>query len=1164
MTSGKKKSSRKSRKTPVPGAPASTTPDPDESSPVEKLDESSPSAKVSIDDSTPSAKVSSVDDSAPSSKVDVDSTSFAKADPADLATSSSEAKPKVDSDLATSASEAKLKVDSDIATSSSEAKPKVDSDNRSSASEAKPKVDSDLATSSSEAKPKVDSDIATSASDGKPKVDSDIATSASDGKPKVDSDLATSSSEAKPKVDSDNRSSASEAKLKVDSDNRSSASEAKPKVDSDLATLSSEAKPKADSDLATLSSEAKPKADSDNRSSASEAKPKVDSDLFMPLVPKSDESVPIPKTEITDDNLTTKASPPPAPEHIEPPAVVDTRPPDRPSAQNLRAASDGPADRPSSQRLPRATSDGPTDRPSSQRLPRAASVKPSDDNAYMPSPEWMLGEPEKAAEAPPPSVSQQIPVHSSAMPDPKAAALEAARIVGEIVGDVESAGGAAIVAAAAAGAAIEAARARAQAQAEGRDVPPVIEPSISAEGSTSSDPVVTVRMQRDRILRALAEDVAAQAEAQQQSKDQKDQGTPSDRAPSAPGPRAPSTGRAGSQAKPEAPAENQAPAEQGDDEELDAVQIAAAAIQRLRKRAQTDLAELKTQYHRHDILVLLLAFVIIIVAGRVHRGMVTAPTTKFSERGLTFEHSTTWLSPEPIPSPAPRIAYGLTPQSPVAPPSLYHVLLTSSLDPDAKLEVLIDKKPAWSNIVTGLELDRRTRWGELYTLDDSSVRSIAGHDWLRTAYRFAHVADKGDVPRVGRAIEFATIDREQIYVVTFFGGEAELARIESVVAPSLRVPTQTGLPLVPQTRMLSQRTYPNAVARAFDSTVMVVVADLVDGRLRPRGGGSGVVVGSDGSILTNYHVIHDKDGRLHDVFVIGRFSQPDHAPQLWCAGRPSRSKLQKDLDLALVKCDLDLDGRAWVPAAASVWPTLPEARTADIKMGQRLWVLGYPDVGGGGLTLSEGSVEGWTGENGTAGKDFIKTDASITHGNSGGPVVDDHGRLVGVAAAFRTRTNASGGMLETAQVGLVRPLSTASDLLAIAQTGWTPREGHTDVDLQPSAVEAPGEGGVRISTRVLDAANEQPVRDALVMILRPGVNAKKVDVNRLDDQVLSWGRSNTQGEVQLKQPVPAPGTYSVMIVARGYEPLVGEGELHLDAKTPAYFDPWGKIWLRSR
>ena len=246
-----------------------------------------------------------------------------------------------------------------------------------------------------------------------------------------------------------------------------------------------------------------------------------------------------------------------------------------------------------------------------------------------------------------------------------------------------------------------------------------------------------------------------------------------------------------------------------------------------------------------------------------------------------------------------------------------------------------------------------------------------------------------------------------------------------------------------------------------------------------------------------------------------------------------------------------------------MWATLPEARTADIRMGQRLWVLGYPDVGGGGLTLSEGQVEGWTGEDGAAGKDFLKTDASITHGNSGGPVVDDHGRLVGIASAFRTRVSATGGVIETSQVGLVRPLSTASDLLAIAAAGWTPREGHTDVELQPSAVEAPAEG-VRLSTKVLDAANEAPVRDALVMILRPGVSAAAVDVNRLDDQVLSWGRSNTQGDVQLKQPVPVPGTYTVMVVAKGYEPLVGDSELHLEASTPPRFDPWGKIWLRSR
>ncbi|MGE5180511.1 MAG: trypsin-like peptidase domain-containing protein, partial [Acidobacteriota bacterium] len=662
----------------------------------------------------------------------------------------------------------------------------------------------------------------------------------------------------------------------------------------------------------------------------------------------------------------------------------------------------------------------------------------------------------------------------------------------------------------------------------------------SGDPLAAHDPVSTVKLSRERILRALEQEQAPVARAE-------------------PAKDAPQTTHATS-------------ADDGAYEEVDPVAIAAAAIARLRARARTDLAELRVHYRRHDIVVLVVAFLLMVVAGRIHAHLVTPPTVVFPpanvpDHGLQFRHAAGWLGPEPVPLPPPRLL------QPSGPPngkddSLYHVELSGPPDPANKqtgrprIEVLIDKKPAWSNIVTGLELDRRTRWGELYSLDGSRVDSIAGHDWLRTAYHYAH-ADKGDVPRVDRAVEYATIDRDQIYVVTLFGTPGEIDRIEEVVAPSLRVQSQTGLPLVPQTSRVSQHTYPKGLKAAFGSTVMVVVADLIDGRIKARGGGSGVIVGHDGSILTNYHVIHDKDGRLHDLFIIGRFSEPDKAPQLQCAGRPNRGKLQRELDLALIKCDMDLDGRTWNAAASAMWPTLEQAHAADVKMGQRLWVLGYPDVGGGGLTLSEGEVEGWTGVDGAAGKDFLKTDASITHGNSGGPVVDDQGRLVGIASAFRTKVTASGSVIETAQVGLVRPLGTASCLLDVAQTGWTPRDGYTDCDLAPTAVEAAAEG-VRISTTVLDSANEAPIRDALVLVLKPGVSSSTIDMNRLDDQAIAWGRTNAQGEVRLKQPVPVPGTYTVMVVAPGYEMLIGENELHLDDKTPPSYDPWGKIWLRSR
>jgi len=763
--------------------------------------------------------------------------------------------------------------------------------------------------------------------------------------------------------------------------------------------------------------------------------------------------------------------------------------------------------------------------------------------------------PAPAAPAPPPAAPAASP---SSMPSPAAAAYEAARIVGEMVGDIESAPGAALVAAAAAGAAIEMARARVAAGESDR--PP---PALTAAEAASSDPATTVRMQRDRILRALAEDIGsnatATAEAEAAAAAEVAAAPPSARAE--PG-RAPShSGRAGSH-----PQRDELAADDLSDDRLDPVALASAAIARLRARARSDLAELRVHYHRLDMLVLLGAFIIIVIAGRVHDGLVTPPTVPFdpsNEHGLSFDHPRGWLAAPGDPLPPPRIVHESAP-APTRPAALpFRVELTATSEPTARIEVLIDKKPGWSNIVTGLDLDRRTRWGELYTLDDSSVRSVEDHQWLRTAYRFAHAADKGDVPRIDRALEYATIDREQIYVITLFGSAAEIDRLEDVIAPTLRVATQTGLPLVPQTGHLSARKYPNAVSRAFEATVMVVVADVVDGRLRARGGGSGVIVGKDGSILTNYHVIHDRNGRLHDAFVIGRFSDQDKAPQLHCAGKPSRSKLQRELDLALIKCDLDLDGRAWIPTSGGApWPTLPQAHTADIKMGQRIWVLGYPDVGGGGLTLSEGEVEGWSGVDGAAGRDFIKTDAAIRHGNSGGPVVGDDGRLVGIASAVRTKQNSAGDIIEVVQAGgRVRPIAAASDLLAIAAAGWTPREGQTDVELQPSAIEAPSEGA-QIGSRVVDVASEAPVRDALVMVMRAGINAGTVDVNRLDDQVLSYGRSNAQGEVVLKQPVPAPGTYTLMVVARGYEPMIGE--LTLETDTPATFDPWGKLQLRAR
>ena len=267
------------------------------------------------------------------------------------------------------------------------------------------------------------------------------------------------------------------------------------------------------------------------------------------------------------------------------------------------------------------------------------------------------------------------------LPSPAEAALEAARIVSQMV-DIDTESGAVIAAAAAAGAAIEAAvAAQKVAQAEGPHDPRAL-----------NDPFSTVRLSRDRILRALHEDVESRGELGTA-------GPRNERARTEPGIRQP--GSSGLYAR----ARTEPGLGEGDDagyEEFDPVAIAAAAISRLRTRARTDLAELRVHYHRLDLVVLVAAFLIIVFAGRLHNHLVTPPIQVFSERGLTFDHSASWLAAESTAPPAPRLAREIGGAStPSKEDTLYHVELTSSVDPNAKIEILIDKKPTWSNIVCG-------------------------------------------------------------------------------------------------------------------------------------------------------------------------------------------------------------------------------------------------------------------------------------------------------------------------------------------------------------------------------------------------------------------------------------------------------------------------------
>lgn len=347
------------------------------------------------------------------------------------------------------------------------------------------------------------------------------------------------------------------------------------------------------------------------------------------------------------------------------------------------------------------------------------------------------------------------------------------------------------------------------------------------------------------------------------------------------------------------------------------------------------------------------------------------------------------------------------------------------------------------------------------------------------------------------------------------------------------------------------------------TVVMVMSVDVVNGKLQPVSSGSGTILSQDGSVLTNYHVVNnEKTGKLHDLFIIGRFRTADAEPEFVCAGKATDGKLKPNLDLALIKCELDMNGRPWT---ASGWPALPIGRSEDIIPGEDIWVIGYPDVGGSTINVTAGKVSGFSGEQGGAGRAFLKTDAAITHGNSGGTAVDSDGLFIGVPSAFRVKTEESGGAIATVgNVGLIRPVEHARDLIAIAQAGWTPREGDNSVEgvTPPPVVNPPpASQGVTVASRVVDAANGEPIRGAFVVVFKEGIHLADVAADQLDAQALTYGQTNERGEFTTNGPVPRGHSYTVAVMAKGYKPLAVDDVLTIGNDTPDRYDPWGVVRL---
>ncbi|MGB8220991.1 MAG: Do family serine endopeptidase [Polyangiales bacterium] len=138
-----------------------------------------------------------------------------------------------------------------------------------------------------------------------------------------------------------------------------------------------------------------------------------------------------------------------------------------------------------------------------------------------------------------------------------------------------------------------------------------------------------------------------------------------------------------------------------------------------------------------------------------------------------------------------------------------------------------------------------------------------------------------------------------------------------------------------------------------------------------RGGGSGVILRSDGYILTNNHVVHE--ARRIDIHLQNGKSFPARL-----VGADSAT------DLAMLKIE------------ATDLPQAEFASSENARVGQFVIAIGSPF--GLDYTVTTGvlSAKGRAGIGANEIEDYLQTDASINPGNSGGPLVDLHGRVLGI------------------------------------------------------------------------------------------------------------------------------------------------------------------------
>jgi serine protease Do len=261
-----------------------------------------------------------------------------------------------------------------------------------------------------------------------------------------------------------------------------------------------------------------------------------------------------------------------------------------------------------------------------------------------------------------------------------------------------------------------------------------------------------------------------------------------------------------------------------------------------------------------------------------------------------------------------------------------------------------------------------------------------------------------------------------------------------------------------------------------------------------RGAGSGFIIDADGSILTNNHVIE------HAERIMVKLSD----------GRSLRARLigaDPDTDIALIS----VDGQAGLPVA-------PLGDSSTLRMGEWVCAIGNPLGYDHSVTVG---VISYLGRKlfDQALDNYIQTDAAINFGNSGGPLINARGEVIGINAAISSRASSIGFAVPINGARAILPQLRARGSVSRGFMGVTPKDVDPDVQRSLSL-------GVAHGALVQDVTDGSPAD-------RAGLRVYDVIVG-LDDQNVS-----TDDQLIREIAARAPGTAArVRFIRNGREQTV--------------------------